>query len=36
MFVDEMCPEKGITSLSRPTITRMIDDLSQDIENALK
>ena len=40
MFVDKMCPEKRNslenTSLSRPTITREIEDLSQDIENALE
>ena len=40
MFVDEICPEKRNSleniSLSRPTITRRIGDLSQTIENALE
>ena len=40
IFVDKMCPEKRNslenTSLSCPTITRRIEDLSQDIENAVE
>ena len=38
--MDEICSEKrnslGNTRLSRPTITRRIGDLSQDIEDALE
>ena len=40
MFVDKMCPEKGNslenTSLSHHIITRRIEDISQDIENAFE
>ena len=40
IFEDEMCPEKRNSlenaSLSCPTITRKIEDLSRDIENALE